>query len=279
MRPILLHGHESIAAFTHSHCIRQWHCVSQSNAKRASAQSGRDFNLTWSVSMEWLTPETLSALAAIIVIDIVLAGDNAIVIALAARSLPSHLQKKAILWGTVGAIVVRVTMTGAVVWLLGIPGLMLAGGLVLTWIAIKLLAPADEGEGHNISSASNFWTALKTIVIADAAMGLDNVLAVAGASQGSLGLVIAGLLISIPLVVWGSTIVLKCMDRFPWIVYVGAAVLGWTAAHMITGEPWMKEHLEGHFSVVVAIHVALIGLILASGLMQRRRARPANNAA
>lgn len=228
--------------------------------------------------MQWLTAETLSALAAIVVIDIVLAGDNAIVIALAARSLPRHLQKKAIFWGTAGAIVVRVAMTAAVVWLLAIPGLMLAGGLVLTWIAIKLLACAEEG-GHELGSASGFWSALKTIVIADAVMGLDNVLAVAGASHGSLGLVVAGLLISIPLVVWGSTLVLKWIERFPWIVFIGAAVLGWTAAQMITGEPWVREHLEGRFSLVVAIHAVLIGLILASGLLQKRRACPANNAA
>ena len=158
--------------------------------------------------MELFTPEFFTALAAIIVIDLALAGDNAIVIALAARNLPPHLQKRAILWGTFGAIAVRVVMTMAVVWLLGIPGLMAAGGAILVWIAYKLLKP-QEGEGHEVKAAATFWGAMQTIVIADAAMGLDNVLAVAGAAHGSFALVVIGLLISIPIVVWGSTLILK----------------------------------------------------------------------
>lgn len=233
--------------------------------------------------MEWLnallSAEVLSALAAIVVIDIVLAGDNAIVIALAARSLPRHLQKRAIFWGTGGAIVVRIAMTAAVVWLLRIPGLMLAGGLVLTWIAVKLLAPAGEEAHGEVAASHNFWSALRTIVIADAAMGLDNVLAVAGASHGSLGLVVAGLLISIPIVVWGSTLVLAWIERFPWIVYIGAAVLGWTAAQMISGEPWMRERLEGAPALLVAIHVGVIGGILGLGLLRKRRVRTVTHVA
>ncbi len=176
-----------------------------------------------------------SALLAIILIDLVLAGDNAIVIALAARNLPSHLQKKAIVWGTVGAIVVRSAMTVGVVWLLKIPGLMLVGGLGLLWIAYKLLADQGDKE-HDGPVASTFWGAMKTIVVADALMGIDNVLGVAGAAHGSFDLVVIGLLVSIPIVVFGSTMVLKLVERFPIIINLGAAVLAFTAAKMVISE-------------------------------------------
>ncbi len=186
--------------------------------------------------MPFLSPEWFSALLAIILIDLVLAGDNAIVIALAARSLPTHLQRKAIVWGTVGAIAIRSLMTLAVVWLLKIPGLMLVGGLGLVWIAIKLLTPQDTDEHGNLA-VNTFWGAMKTIVVADALMGVDNVLGVAGAAHGSFDLVIIGLLISIPIVVWGSTLVLGLVERFPAISYLGAGVLAFTAAKMIVSEP------------------------------------------
>ena len=186
----------------------------------------------------------LSALLAIIMIDIVLAGDNAIVIALAARDLPAQLQRRAILWGAAGAIVVRSLMTMIVVWLLNIPGLLLAGGAMLVWIAYRLLRPdAGNGETHG-PVATTFWGAMRTIVIADAVMGLDNVLAVAGAAHGSYLLVVTGLAISVPIVVWGSTLVLKVVERYPGVVYVGAGVLVWTAAKMITSEPLLKPWLQ-----------------------------------
>lgn len=185
--------------------------------------------------MELFTAPWWSALLAIILIDLVLAGDNAIVIALAARSLPPNLQKKAIAWGTVGAIVVRSAMTVGVVWLLKIPGLMLVGGLGLLWIAYKLLADQGDGE-HDGPVASTFWGAMKTIVVADALMGIDNVLGVAGAAHGSFDLVVIGLLVSVPIVVFGSTMVLKLVERFPVIIQLGAAVLAFTAAKMIVSE-------------------------------------------
>ncbi len=191
--------------------------------------------------MEFLSAPWWSALLAIILIDLVLAGDNAIVIALAARSLPKSLQTKAILWGTVGAIGVRTLMTLVVVWLLKIPGLMLAGGLGLLWIAYKLVADTGaESEEHG-PAASTFWGAMKTIVIADALMGIDNVLGVAGAAHGAMDLVVIGLLISVPIVVFGSTLVLKLVERFPIIIQLGAAVLAYTAASMITGEPLLAD--------------------------------------
>jgi YjbE family integral membrane protein len=192
--------------------------------------------LYWSVIVELFSTPWWSALLAIILIDLVLAGDNAIVIALAARNLPAHLQKKAIAWGTVGAIGVRALMTVGVVWLLKIPGLMLIGGLGLVWIAYKLLA--DQGEkSHDGPTASTFWGAMKTIIVADALMGVDNVLGVAGAAHGSFDLVIIGLLVSVPIVVYGSTMVLKLVERFPVIINIGAAVLAFTAAKMIVSEP------------------------------------------
>ena len=186
----------------------------------------------------------LTALLAIIIIDLVLAGDNAIVIALAARSLPERLRKRAIIWGAVGAIGVRSLMTVIVVWLLKIPGLLLVGGALLLWIAYRLLLPgSDEGDAHG-PVATTFWGAMRTIVIADAVMGLDNVLAVAGAAHGSYALVVTGLVISVPIVVWGSTLVLKVVDRYPGVVYVGAAVLVWTAVKMMIGEPFVKPWTE-----------------------------------
>jgi YjbE family integral membrane protein len=185
--------------------------------------------------MELFTAPWWSALLAIILIDLVLAGDNAIVIALAARKLPPRLQKKAIAWGAVGAIAVRSAMTVGVVWLLQIPGLMLLGGLGLLWIAYRLLADQDD-KAHDGPVASTFWGAMKTIVVADALMGIDNVLGVAGAAHGAFDLVIVGLLVSVPIVVFGSTMVLKLVQRFPVIIKLGAAVLAFTAAKMIVGE-------------------------------------------
>ena len=220
--------------------------------------------------MEIFSTEFLAALGAIILIDLVLAGDNAIVIALAARSLPAHLQRKAILWGTVGAIGVRTLMTVAVVWLLKIPGLLLAGGVLLVWIAVKLLRPDSSGSEEHKVSAAGFWTAMKTIVIADAVMGLDNVLAVAGAAHGSFLLVALGLLISIPIVVWGSTVVLHWVERFPVIVQAGSAILAWTAAKMILSEPLLKTwiHVDGISAWVFSAGV--IALTLGLGAWRKR---------
>ena len=219
--------------------------------------------------MELFSAEFLSALAAIVVIDLVLAGDNAIVIALAARSLPDHLRGKAIIWGTFGAIAVRTAMTLAVVWLLKIPGLLLAGGALLVWIAYKLVID-DGGDKHHLDPASNFWGAMKTIVVADALMGLDNVLAVAGAAQGSFLLVVLGLLISIPIVIWGSQVILKWVVRFPAIVYIGSGVLAWTAVKMRAGEPMLGEAVARYPAAVWATYVAVIGGVLTAGFMANR---------
>jgi YjbE family integral membrane protein len=226
--------------------------------------------------MEFLSTAWWSALLAIILIDLVLAGDNAIVIALASRNLPAHLQKRAIVWGTVGAIVVRSVMTLGVVWLLQVPGLMLAGGIALLWIAYKLIAPASDDDGHGHGGATTFWGAMRTIVIADAIMGIDNVLGVAGAAHGSFDLVVLGLLISIPIVVFGSSIVLRLVERFPSIMYLGAGVLAFTAGKMIVNEKLLESTFKAGDTASTAAYwavcVAAIVLVLASGWFSNRRA-------
>jgi YjbE family integral membrane protein len=223
--------------------------------------------------MEFLTPAWWSALLAIVLIDLVLAGDNAIVIALAARALPPAVQRKAILWGTVGAIVVRSLMTVAVVWLLKIPGLMLLGGLGLVWIAQGLLQPESGGEGATHTGTATFWGAMKTIVIADALMGIDNVLGVAGAAHGNFDLVIIGLLISVPIVVWGSSLVLKWVERYPAITYLGAGVLAYTAGRMIISERWLAPVFQGQPALGHALCAVVVLGVLAVGWRRMRAAR------
>jgi YjbE family integral membrane protein len=222
--------------------------------------------------MDLFSPEFFSALLAIVIIDLVLAGDNAIVIALAARKLPPHLQMKAVVWGTAGAIGVRVAMTVIVVALLRIPWLMLVGGVLLVWIAYRLLASDDSGESDASGpKVVGFWSAIRTIIVADAVMGLDNVLGVAGAAKGSFLLVLLGLLISIPIMVWGSTLILRIVDRYPLIVYLGAAVLAWTAAGMILHEPWVKERLVELAWVRWLVYFIVTGGVLLVGWLHNRR--------
>ncbi len=221
--------------------------------------------------MELFSSAWLSALVAIVLIDLVLAGDNAIVIALAARKLPIQLQRKAVLWGTVGAVAVRTAMTIGVVWLLQIPGLMFVGGAALVWIAYRLLAPTDAGGSAHRRQVNTFLGAMKTIVVADAVMGIDNVLGVAGAAHGSIDLVVIGLLISVPIVVWGSTLVLKLVERFPVITYAGAAVLAFTAARMIISEPLLDAVFDPNLGVRLVTYALLVVGVLAMGHRTARR--------
>lgn len=230
--------------------------------------------------MEFLSAPWWSALLAIILIDLVLAGDNAIVIALAARNLPPQLQRKAIVWGTVGAIVVRSIMTLGVVWLLKVPGLMLVGGLGLLWIAYKLLVDTGDQEDHG-PAATTFAGAMKTIVVADALMGVDNVLGVAGAAHGSFDLVVLGLLISVPIVIFGSSVVLKLVERFPIIIQLGAAVLAFTAAKMIVGEPLLDPIFDESDWQAIArwtTYTVAVAGVLGLGTWTARRAAQQNQA-
>jgi YjbE family integral membrane protein len=224
--------------------------------------------------MELFSVPWWSALLAIILIDLVLAGDNAIVIALAARNLPPEHQNKAIMWGTVGAIVIRSAMTVGVVWLLKIPGLMLVGGLGLLWIAYKLITDTSEDE-HQGGTATTFWGAMKTIIVADALMGVDNVLGVAGAANGDFTLVVIGLLISIPIVVLGSKLVLRLVEKWPVIIHLGAAVLAFTAAQMIINEKLLDPIFDGGETINLlargATYVVAVAGVLGLGWWATRR--------
>jgi YjbE family integral membrane protein len=213
-----------------------------------------------------MTPEFLSsawwsALASIIVIDLVLAGDNAIVIGLAARNVPRERQRTVVLWGTAGAIAVRLVLTAAVVWLLKVPGLLTAGGIALVYIAWKLTR-GPQGDAHAIEARDSVKGAVRTIVVADAVMGIDNVLAIGGAAHGSLLLVGIGLAVSVPIVIWGSTLVLKWVERFPQILWIGAAVLGWTAAKMIASEPLLAAFFAAHPFARTLIALVVVGALV-----------------
>ncbi|GEN34957.1 membrane protein [Aneurinibacillus danicus] len=221
------------------------------------------------VIVEFLSAQFFSMLFSIIIIDLVLAGDNAIVIGLASRNLPKEQQKKAIIWGTVGAIAIRALATIFVVWLLKIPGLHLIGGAILVWIAYKLLIGEEEEE--NIESSSSLFGAIRTIIVADVMMGLDNVLAVAGAAQGHTGMVVLGLLISIPLVVWGSQVIIKLMDRFPKLIYVGAGVLAYTAAKMMVTEKFIVPFFAENPVIKWIVIVVIVAGVLISGKMKKDR--------
>ncbi|MFY0545262.1 TerC family protein [Brevibacillus sp. H7] len=215
--------------------------------------------------------EFLSALFLIIMINIVLSGDNAVVIAIACRKLPTEHRKKAILWGTFLAVIVRVIATVLAAYLLKIPYLYLIGGIVLVWISYKLLL--DDDSEDKIDSSENLIHAVKTIVIADIMMGLDNVLAIAGAANGDLTLIILGLIISIPIMIFGSQLILKAMERFPWILYVGAAVLAWAAAKMILHEKVVAALVAGSSWLETAFKVLIVAGVLLAGIWQQKRSR------
>jgi YjbE family integral membrane protein len=188
------------------------------------------------------------AVGQIIMIDILLGGDNAVVIALACRKLPDDLRTKGILWGTAGAIVLRVVLIFFALTLLAIPFLKLVGAALLIWIGVKLLAPDDEDGHGDLQASDKLWTAVKTVIVADLVMSVDNVIAIAGAAEGAGGdhkmpLVIFGLLVSIPIIVWGSQLVIKLMDRFPAIITAGGLLLGWIAGTMAVTDPAVIGYL------------------------------------
>ena len=200
------------------------------------------------MEIDFFSAAFLSALLAIVLIDLVLAGDNALIIGLVARNLPKNQQRSVIFWGTFGAIAVRGAMAILVVYILNVPGFMLAGGLALVWIARKLLTPAAEAAAQHAAHApaASFAAALRTIVVADAVMGVDNVLAIGGAASGSIVLIMLGLAISVPIIVWGSHLVIRLVDRYPSVILLGGAVLAWTGYTMIVREPLLAAWFAGH---------------------------------
>ena len=228
---------------------------------------------------DFLTAHFWLAVGQIIIIDILLGGDNAVVIALACRGLPPHQRAKGIVWGTVGAIVLRIILIAFALALLQVPYLKFIGALLLLWIGVKLIAPEDEDEHGNIQSSDKLWTAIKTVVIADLVMSIDNVVAIAAAAQNAgeqhqLALVIFGLVVSIPIIVGGSQLILKLMDRFPVIITLGGMLLGWIAGTMAHTDPALTPYLPQDRSWHIALGVAGALLVLVIGkLVQSRRAR------
>lgn len=205
----------------------------------------------------------------IIMIDILLSGDNAVVIALACRNLPEAQRKKGILFGMGGAVVLRIVLTFFAVSLLSLPYLKLVGALLLFWIGIKLILPEEEHDEGSIKADTRLLGAVKTIIIADFVMSLDNVLGVAAAAKGNVPLLVFGLLISIPLIAWSSQLVLKLIDRFPYIIYAGGALLGYVAGEMLVSEKLFETALESHhilhtlIPALSAVAVLVIGKWLA----------------
>lgn len=227
--------------------------------------------------MDILTMEFLTSLLIIIGIDLMLAGDNAIVIALASRRLPEDKQKKAIIWGTVGAIGIRIIATVALVSLLKLPFLHLIGGLLLIWIAYKLLV--DDDDHGDVKAGTTLGQAIRTIIVADAVMGLDNVLAIAGAAgNGEHGylLVVIGLLISVPVIVFGSTLFIKLIEKYRWILYAGAGVLAYTAAKMITHEGFLEPFFHGYPIVQWAFYIVVIAGVVTAGKISNDRREKRN---
>jgi len=233
--------------------------------------------------LEFLQTLSWAAVFQIILIDILLGGDNAVVIALACRNLQPKQRMQGILWGTAGAIILRVALIAFALTLLDIPFLKIVGALLLVWIGIKLLIPEDDEHG-NINGGATIFAAVKTILVADFVMSLDNVIAIAGAAQSAhadhqIGLVVFGLVVSVPIIIWGSTLVLKLIDRFPLVVTLGAALLGWIAGGMLVTDVFVTERL-GEISPMVKLAAEAAGalLIVLAGrwIAQRKRAAMAS---
>ncbi|WP_377889585.1 TerC family protein [Alkalihalobacillus sp. R86527] len=214
--------------------------------------------------------EIITSILFIIGIDIVLGGDNAVVIALACRNLPNSHKGKAIIIGTALAVGLRIALTIVAVYLLTLPYLLIIGSLFLLLISLKLVREDDSPE--TIDSKYSFWGAIRTIVVADLIMGLDNVLAIAGAANGQLYLVVFGLLISIPIIVWGSRMILHALNRFPVLIYVGAGILALTAGKMFTNAPELKTFYYTYPSLEIPTHWLFLFIIIVGGWYYKRNA-------
>lgn len=212
----------------------------------------------------------------VILLDLALGGDNSIVIGMAAKNLPAHLQKKAILYGTGGAIILRFIMAFIVSWLFHVPFLKTIGALLLLYIGIKLIGSSDGEEEENIhvEAKETLWPAVKTIMLADALMSLDNVLAIVGATNNHWGLLMIGMLISVPIIIFGSTVVAKIMNTFPILVYVGGAILGWAAGGMVASDHYLAQYITIAADNPQAIKAVLLCITLAGGFIWKRMHQP-----
>lgn len=223
---------------------------------------------------EFMSDALVISILQIIAIDIILGGDNAIIIALACRDLPARQKKLGILWGTAGAIILRVILVFFATTLLTVPGLKLIGGLLLLWIGIKLVTENDAEADHNVNSSRSLMTAVRTIIIADFVMSLDNSIAIAAAAKGNMYLVVFGLVLSVPIIIAGSAIILKLMSRFPVIISMGAGLLGWLAGDLIVHDPLLESYLTQlipYADIVVAGGFALA--VIATGRILTMRQR------
>ncbi len=234
--------------------------------------------------LEFLQTISWVAVFQIIMIDILLGGDNAVVIALACRNLPPHMRRRGILWGTAGAIGLRVLLIAFALTLLSVPYLKMAGALLLAWIGVKLLIP--EGDGHgNIEGGATLGGAIKTIIVADFVMSLDNVIAIAGAAQTAdpshqIGLVVFGLVVSVPIIIWGSTLVLGLIDRFPIVVTFGAGLLGWIAGGMLVTDVVFVERMGAPSTAtkLIAEAAGAVAIVVLGRLLAAHKQRKASQA-
>lgn len=219
------------------------------------------------------SPDIWTALFKIAVINVVLSGDNAVVIALACRSLPHRQRKQAFAVGTGGIVVLMTVLTAFAAMLMSLPYIQLVGSILLVWIGIKLLMPEDED--GNIKESSNFWEAVRTIIIADIVMSLDNVLGMAGAAKGHYGMLFVGLLITMPVILFGSAMLMKLMERFPVFITIGAGLLGYVAGDMAVGDVAVKGYVEVHAHIldVAAPLVGALFVVMAGKMLARRKER------
>ena len=208
-----------------------------------------------------------SIVAQVILIDLALGGDNSIVIGMAAKNLPPHLQKRAIIYGTIGAIVLRFTLAFIVSWLFHIPFLKTVGGILLIGIGIKLIGARNEEEDVKVEAKDSLWAAVRTIILADALMSLDNVLGIVGVTGNHWGLLIFGMLISVPIIIFGSTIVVKVMNKFPILMYIGGAILGWAAGGMLVTDHYLAEYVSFIAAYPSEVKAALLVVTLAGGFI------------
>lgn len=217
-----------------------------------------------------MSSEALAALVKIIMIDIILSGDNAVVIAMATRKLAKDQRNKAIFWGTGGAVVLRILFAAVIVFLLNIPFVHLVGGLLLLWIAYKVLL--EQEEEANIESSDRLFQAIWTIIVADAVMSLDNVVAVAGASEGHVGMIAFGVAISIPIMIFGSKAIVAAMEKHKWIVYAGSGILAWTGGKMMMeDEGFMRILHLPHGPMTYAVTAGLTVFVLAAGYITNKK--------
>jgi YjbE family integral membrane protein len=228
------------------------------------------------MTVELTNPAFWLSVGQIILIDILLGGDNAVVIALACRRLPPALRNKGIVWGVVGAVAARIVLIAFALQLLALPFLKIVGALLLFWIGVKLMLPEDEDEHGKLDGGTTLWSAVRTVIIADAVMSLDNVIAVAAAAKGHLGLVVFGILVSVPIIVWGSKFVLALIDRFPLVITLGAGLLGWIGGGMLLGDAVLVPYHDGwpgwlHSAAAAAGALLVVGL----GTLLARRKRAA----